>query len=230
MAPRRTLRSVSVWGLIVLAAGCGDGDGVPDPDLVTLQEIDSVTSRTNGVDQAAEIGRLTGLQPVFGRFMPYQGGAYGMALLSRWPITESSNYRLPDGVEPRTALSAIVASPKTGRSLRLVGIHFYRTDRERLAQAATLEELLGDDAIPTILAGDFNSTPDSEVMVHLASSWEVVAKGADHFTFPSYGPAREIDFVLIRPRHRFEVFAQRLLDEPVASDHRPVVVEIIFDD
>ena len=201
-----------------------------DPDLVTLQEVDSVTFRTNAIDQAAELGRLTGLQPLFGRFMPYQGGAYGMALLTRWKISESSNYRLPDGAEPRTALSAIVTSPKTGRSLRFVGIHFYRTAEERLAQAVSLEHFLAEDTIPTVLAGDFNSTPGSEVMIHLADSWDVVAKGEDHFTFPSYAPDREIDFVLLRPRGRLVVVAQRVLDEPVASDHRPVVVDIIFED
>ena len=43
------------------------------------------------------------------------------------PLPESNNLRLPDGEEPRTALSAKVTSPKTGRSLRFVGIHFYRT-------------------------------------------------------------------------------------------------------
>ena len=88
-----------------------------DPDLVALQEVDSVTDRTGGVDQAAELGRLTGLEPVFGRFMGYQGGAYGMALLSRWPVVRSDNLRLPDGAEPRTALTAVVRTPATGRSL-----------------------------------------------------------------------------------------------------------------
>ena len=42
------------------------------PDLVALQEVDSVTGRTSGVDQAVELGRLTELQSVFGRFMPYR--------------------------------------------------------------------------------------------------------------------------------------------------------------
>ncbi len=198
-----------------------------DPDLVALQEVDSATERTNAVDQAAEFGRLTGLESVFGRFMPYQGGAYGMALLSRWPITESSNLRLPDGEEPRTALSAVVTSPKTGRSLRFVGIHFYRTEEERLAQAVQLEELLRVEQVPTILAGDFNSTPGSTVMEHLAKSWEILEKGDDHFTFPSYEPEREIDFVLLQPADRFEVIGQRLITEPVASDHRPLVVDLI---
>ena len=141
-----------------------------DPDLVALQEIDSVTTRTGGVDQAAELGRLTGLAHLFGSFMPYQGGAYGMALLSRWPIDASRNLRLPDGDEPRTALGASVVSPRTGQSVRFVGIHFYRTEDERLAQATRLEAYLESDTIPTILAGDFNSTPGSGVMNLLRES------------------------------------------------------------
>lgn len=201
-----------------------------NPDLVALQEVDSVTSRTDSVDQAAELGRLTGLEPVFGRFMPYRGGAYGMALLSCWSIVESKNLPLPEGEEPRTALSVRVTSPKTGRNLRFVGIHFYRTEEERLAQALRLEELLGDEDVPTVLAGDFNSTPGSPVMAHLAQSWAIIAKGDDHFTFPSYAPDREIDFVLLRPVGRFEVLGQWLITEPVASDHRPVVVDLIMRD
>ncbi|MFV1979657.1 MAG: endonuclease/exonuclease/phosphatase family protein [Rhodothermia bacterium] len=199
-----------------------------NPDLVALQEVDSVTSRTNSVDQAAELGRLTGLESVFGRFMPYQGGAYGMALLSRWPIVESQNLRLPDGAEPRTALTAIVRSPATGQILRFAGIHFYKTDEERMAQVEQLEAFLRADEVPTILAGDFNSTPDSEVMNHLAESWTVIEKGDEHLTFPSYAPDREIDFVLFRPEGQFEMLDQYLVDEPVASDHRPVVVDLVL--
>ncbi len=196
-----------------------------EPDLVALQEIDSVTTRTEGVDQAAELGRLTGLAHLFGSFMPYQGGAYGMALLSRWPIAASQNLRLPDGDEPRTALSATVTSPQTGQSVRFVGIHFYRTDDERLAQATRLEAYLESDTIPTILAGDFNSTPGSNVMQLLQESWAVVDKGRDRLTYSSFDPVREIDFVLFHPRDRFVVLNQWLVDEPVASDHRPVVVD-----
>lgn len=198
-----------------------------DPDLVALQEIDSVTARTDGVDQAAELGRLTGLQHYFGRFMAYDGGAYGMALLSKWEVTDVVNHRLPDGTEPRSALTATVVSPKTGRSLRLVGIHLYETPEERLAQATTLEQLLIRESLPTILAGDFNSTPESPVMTRLAESWHIVDKGEDRLTFSSFDPVREIDFVLLQPRDRFEVVDQRLLDEPVASDHRPVLVDLV---
>lgn len=207
-----------------------------DPDLVAVQEVDSVVERTDGVDQAAELGRLTGMHPAFGRFMAYQGGAYGMAVLSRWPIESAENIRLPDGAEPRTALAVSVRLPASGELLRFVGIHFYRTEEERLAQAVQLEERLarstrpegraGSGGIPTILAGDFNSTPGSAVMDHLGIAWTDVPKGADRLTFPSWAPQREIDFVLVRPATRFRVLNARMLDEPVASDHRPVFVRL----
>ncbi len=196
------------------------------PDLVTLQEVDSVVDRTGGVDQATVLGELTGMTPVFGAFMPYQGGQYGMALLSAWPIVSTDNIRLPDGDEPRTALSAVIASPVTGRELRLVGIHFYRTEAERLAQAERLEAHLSEETRPTILAGDFNSEPGGTVMTWLAERWHIVPKGDDNLTFSSFDPVKEIDFILIRPRERFEVTEHVLLDEPVMSDHRPVVIEL----
>ena len=199
-----------------------------DPDLVAIQEVDSVTNRTGKVDQAQELARMTQMEHRFGRFMEYQGGAYGMALLSKLPILETSNYILPDGPEPRTALSVVVQPPGTSRRIRFIGIHFYRTEEERLAQANRLEKYLADEPrLPTILAGDFNSAPGSAVMEHLGLSWDVVEKGSDHLTFPSYGPDREIDFFLLKPAGQFEILSQQLIDEPVISDHRPLFLELI---
>lgn len=201
-----------------------------DPDLVALQEVDSVVTRTNGVDQAAALGDLTGMQPIFGRFMSYQGGAYGMALLSRLPVISSQNLRLPDGDEPRTAVAATIELP-SGRDVRLVGIHFYRTEAERLAQARSLEEHLASlDDLPTILAGDFNSTPDDSVMTHLRAGWHVVDKGEDRLTFSSFDPEKEIDYFLWQPESAFSLVGQQLLDEPVISDHRPLVLDVVVGD
>ena len=49
------------------------------------------------VDQAVALGEMLGMQAHFGDFMPYQGGEYGMAVLSRWPVVSVTNHRLPDG-------------------------------------------------------------------------------------------------------------------------------------
>jgi endonuclease/exonuclease/phosphatase family metal-dependent hydrolase len=196
-----------------------------DPDLVALQEVDSATTRTNRIDQAHRLGELTGLHAAFGGFMAYREGQYGMALLSRYPIVGFANHRLPDGEEPRTALAAVVQIPGSDLELVLVGIHLYRTAAERLAQARRIVEIFDDDPRPIMLAGDFNSTPDSDVIDLLARHWQVADKGDPSLTFPSDNPNREIDFVLFRPAERFTMIRSRVIAEPMASDHRPVLLE-----
>ncbi|MGB5673610.1 MAG: endonuclease/exonuclease/phosphatase family protein [Gemmatimonadota bacterium] len=202
------------------------------PDVVTLQEIDSVTSRTGLEDQATRLGELTGMQAMFGGFMDYRGGRYGMALLSRYPVVEWENHRLPDGAEPRTALAARVQLLKPGYGqgpqVVVVGVHLYANTEERLAQAARLVELFADETAPVVLAGDFNSIPDSKVIRLLedAGGWQRPAKEGQAFTFPSETPDREIDFILFRPGSRFAVREHRVVEETVASDHRPVLLEL----
>lgn len=197
------------------------------PDIVALQEVDSVVTRTGGVDQAAELARMTDMQPYFGRFMAYQGGAYGMALLSRLPVRNWTNVRLPDGDEPRSVVAAEVEL-ESGRSIRLIGVHFYRTESERLAQATAMEAWLeGQQPMPTLLAGDFNSYRGDSVLTHLEQSWHVVDKGEDFQTFPSWAPDREIDYFMWQPSGAFELVGQELLDEPVMSDHRPLVIDVV---
>ena len=199
-----------------------------DPDLVALQEIDSVVTRTEGVDQAAILGRLTNMESVFGEFMPYQGGKYGMAAMSKWPIIKSTNHRLPDGAEPRSSIALHVKSPKTGRELHFVGIHFYATEEERMAQAQALAAAYEGVEEPVILAGDYNSEPDSPVIAFLKEQFGFVDKGEQHFTFSSFDPVKEIDYFAIRPFDAFTVINQSIIHEPVASDHAPIFIEVVW--
>ena len=196
-----------------------------DADVITLQEMDRGTERTDGVDQATRLGELLGMSAYFGDFMPYQGGHYGMAVLSRLPVVASHNHRLPDGDEPRTALEVRVAVGPDQAEVSVVGIHFYRTVEERLAQAQALAQALSGGG-PAMLIGDFNSRRGDPVMDFLAESWSIVDKDGPSFTFPSDTPAREIDFVLVRPTDAFEVLEHRVIDEKLASDHRPLLVVV----
>jgi endonuclease/exonuclease/phosphatase family metal-dependent hydrolase len=196
-----------------------------DADVITLQEIDRGTARTGGVDQAARLGEMLGMQAHFGDFMPYQGGHYGMAVLSRLPVRRVENIRLPDGDEPRTALEVEVAVGPESRPLSVVGIHFYRTPEERFAQAQALSQALDAREHPVVLAGDFNSFRGDRVMSALArAEWFLVEKEGAPLTYPADEPAREIDFTLLRPASAFEVVEHRVIDERVASDHRPLLV------
>jgi endonuclease/exonuclease/phosphatase family metal-dependent hydrolase len=195
-----------------------------DPDVVTLQEVDSAVNRTFLIDQARTLGELTGMRSVFGGFFDYQGGRYGMALLSKHPIVSWENHRLPDGAEPRTALAARIRV--AGNDIIVVGIQLYATAEERYAQAAQIVEIYQNETAPVILAGDFNSRPDSEVIDLFRRYWQVPFKGSDHLTFPSEIPNREIDYIMYRPRDRFEITDSWVVYEPLVSDHRPVLLEL----
>lgn len=194
------------------------------PDVVTLQEIDRNTSRTERVDQAARLGDLTGLEHAFGPFMEYQGGEYGMAILSRWPIVEVVNHVLPPGEEPRSTLAARIRLPGEAGEVIVAGVHFYRTEQERFRQAREVVDIFEQEETPIILAGDFNSRRGDRVMDVIEHHWSLPDKGDPIETFPANRPEREIDFVGYRPADRFELLEYRVLDERVASDHRPVLM------
>ena len=200
-----------------------------NPDIVALQEVDVDVTRSGKIDEAAELSRLTGLpHHAFGSFFDYQGGQYGMAILSRAAFRRQQNHRLPDGAEPRTSLDVTVDDPQKNASFRLANVHFYRTEKERLAQANELLSRLEDESLPTIIAGDFNSTPDSAVLDLFDEHWTVPDKGADPLTFSSDKPTKEIDFLMYRPSEAFDVLEIDVVDEPVVSDHRPLTLDLRF--
>src|SRR4029453_6534960 len=79
------------------------------PDLVALQEVDQGTQRASGVNQLTEVARLTRLHGAFGKAMDFQGGGYGVGVLSRWPLRPVEVHPLPDPPdrEPRTSLTVV---------------------------------------------------------------------------------------------------------------------------
>lgn len=196
------------------------------PDVVTLQEIDNNCRRSSQVDQAARLGELCGMEHAFGTFMDYQGGQYGMALLSRLPIVEVTNHVLPPGSEPRSALAARIRLEEAGGEIVVVGIHLYRTEAQRLAQAKALADVYRGADVPVILAGDFNSRRGDPIMEWLEQDWVTAAKSGDSNTFPSNAPDREIDFVMLRPANSFEVLDHSVIAEPMASDHLPLIIDL----
>ncbi len=211
------------------------------PDLVALQEVDRNTKRTGGVDQPAELARLTDLSVVFGQNIELQGGHYGNAVLSRHPITRHENHLLPniDDGEQRGIIEAEIRLQKSNQRLRLLATHLdHRSDeRERLASASFInarfvnERLAEHREIPSLLAGDLNATPDSTTLQTLEAEW-TRANATAMATVPVDQPRKQIDFVLFRPANRWRTVEVKVLTEAVASDHRAIlaVLELEPDD
>jgi len=195
------------------------------PDLVGLQEVDRGAERSGGVDQAAELGRSLDMTPLFGAFMDYQGGEYGMGILSRHPVARSWSIPLPEGNEPRVALAAAIALPG-GDTVVAVNVHFDWVDDDgfRFAQASTLAAVLDTLSHPWVLLGDFNDEPGSRTLELFQARALEADKPADAaFTFSSDDPRKEIDFIFAAPAGAWQVLEARVVDERPTSDHLPVL-------
>ena len=200
-----------------------------EPDIVALQEVDQNVQRTDAIDQPAELARLTKMHVAFGANIDLQGGQYGNAVLSRFPVRSRRNHKLPrfDDGEQRGVLEVELELPGDLPPLLCLATHLdhRRDDRERVAAARAINDLVAaDPARAVLLAGDLNAVPDSRVLNEFNREWQRGHKSLP--TVPVQNPARQIDYILFRPAARWTVIESRVLDEAVASDHRAVLATL----
>ena len=86
--------------------------------------------------------------------------------------------------------------------------------------------------LPAILAGDLNAPPDDLVIGTLMRQWTNATNGPALLTSPAGAPKTQIDYILVRPAKRWTVVETKVIDEPIASDHRPLlaILKLLPDD
>lgn len=218
-----------------------------DPDLVALQEVDRGVGRSGNVDQAARLAARLGFDHAFACACPWEGGEYGLAILSRFPISGTRLVRLPsrsilslaDGAEPRIMLEASIDAPDG--PLVFAATHLGLHPTERALQAAAIAgELSGRPR--TLLCGDLNEGHTEPAFGVLAgiplpgpgTSAPAVPGGLVDCigecaplplrTYPAHAPTIGIDHVL-RSADLPGARSARAV-ETQASDHLPVVVDL----
>lgn len=198
-------------------------------DIVGLQELDVHTERSGkDLDQAAELGKLTGMQHYFVKGIDYQGGEYGIAILSRFPIIKSDSLRLPmkEGIggEPRV-LAVITIEPARGKQITFANTHMDLKPETRVLQARAIVDYLSDIQSPVIFCGDLNAKPGSDP-VKIFDEHFTRSSIENGLTIPQINPRSEIDFIMFKPSNRFKILKHEVINEPYASDHLPVLVEL----
>lgn len=194
-----------------------------DPDLVALQEVDNKTKRTGGIDQTAELARLTDLHGIFGRQIDFQGGTYGQAVLSRFPVEGSEIHILPGEPDRETRIAFETTMTIFGKQHSFVSTHLHHQSNDfRVKQAGRIAEIFARAERTVILVGDLNAYPNSQPLSVFQADWGNATAGQPIPTFPSQKPANQIDYILFKPRDGFGVKQVKVLDEPVVSDHRPI--------
>ncbi len=199
-------------------------------DIVALQEVDKGVRRTALQDMPAELAALTGMTCVFSNNFSYQGGEYGNAVLTRFPVKRWTNhhYQMIRPNEQRGILELVL--DVRGRELVVMNTHIDSRpdDAERWLNVGEIEALTkAHAATPVILCGDFNNLPTGRVYERLHETFQdawVKAGAGDGFSFPAGGPNRRIDYLWFN--HPEAVMPRKAwLPASNASDHLPLVAE-----
>lgn len=199
-------------------------------DIVALQEVDRGVERTQKRDLPAELAKLTGMAVSFENNYSFQGGEYGNAILSRFPIkqTKNTHFKMLSAGEQRGVLQSVI--DVHGREVLVLNTHLdYRpNEAERAMDVAELKQIVAAAGkTPVILCGDFNAVPGSRtielVQAFLADTWTLAGQGGG-FTIPVRKPAKRIDYIWISNASIEPRTIEVLHSE--ASDHLPVIAEL----
>ncbi len=199
-------------------------------DIVGLQEVDKGVERSAKRDLPAELAKLTGMRVHFEKNIPHQGGEYGNAVLSRFPIKSAKNTHFKQlAPGEQRGVQQLVLDVR-GREVVFINTHIdYRANpAERTLDAKALQEIVAEAGKrPVIMVGDFNAVPNSpfitSVKSFISDSWMIAGKG-DGFTIPVKKPARRIDYVFVS---KDTVTPVRLeVINSIASDHLPLFAEL----
>ena len=191
------------------------------PDVVALQELDSVTSRVKGRDILSELAEATHMHATFARAIPFGGGAYGIGILSREKPVSVRRIPLPGRDEARMLLVAEFDA------WCLACIHLSLDEDERIASADIIRRKAARTAKPFVVAGDWNDQPGSPFVNRMDRDFVRLNDGCgptwpadkptdciDHIALANNGAAREADAT------------GKTIDEPLASDHRPLYIDL----
>lgn len=215
------------WGRLDLAA-IGEFIRTLNPDILALNEVRMGTSDVNGDEQARTLAAQLGMHWTFAPAIPYLGGQYGIAVLSRFPIVRTDFWPVkPVPVEQRETyyedrvlLRALVDA---GRPVAVYTSHYGLSNAERVNAVDLTLKHLKDETIPTVFMGDLNMEPDDPLIARLKTEMTDSAEGRSFLTFSADKPEIRIDYLFLRgPFRVLNAFAPT----STASDHLPHVTDV----
>ena len=154
----------------------------------------------------------------------FDGGRYGIGMLSRREPLTVKRLQLPGREEQRTILICEF------EDYVYCATHLSLTEADRDASLKIILEAVKDAGKPVFLAGDFNSAPDEPFMLNFRQSFTVLSD-ITAATFPADKPVDIIDYIteLKRPGVKgAKVLSAEVVDAPTQSDHRPIVVKLVL--
>ena len=202
------------------------------PDFVALQEVDCNTHRKRAPHQhnknfINELAYLTGMFGLYGKTIDYSDGYYGIGILSRYPYISVQKTLLPHiekNFEQRIILEGVF--DVEGDTLIFASTHLdAQSEETRILQAQSISEHFAKTKYPTLIGGDFNATPTSEVIKQMRKNW--FYDPSEEPTIPSQNPTRRIDFIFAKPIKGWKVIRSQSVYSSL-SDHLPIITELEY--
>lgn len=202
-----------------------------NPDVVAFQEVENRTSRVGRIDLIVKIGAATGMFPLFAPAYDKEIGAYGVAILSKYPILSSAFFALPrlqeeGAADPRVALVADIILPNN-QKLRIVNTHLDHLFGNGSIQLTQSKQLTGSNILdahtPVVLLGDFNQWPQDNAITYLKGFFD--RQCSDAYTFQN---GYKLDYIFTYPRSKWQRISYNVLHNISLSDHYPLVATISY--
>lgn len=180
-----------------------------------------MTARSGQTYVLGELAKLTDMQAYFAPAIDFDGGKYGIGMLCRETPVRVKALPLPGREEARALLMVEF------KDYVYVCTHLSLTEEDRLSSLEILKQLGGETEKPLFIAGDWNDTPSSPFMQAMGEAFTLLSDTAAH-TFPASEPRETIDYIAVLKAWAGKVSSQKteVVNAPVESDHRPIVVEV----
>ena len=191
------------------------------PDVVAIQEVDSMTNRSGQKYVLGEIAERTQMHGYFAPAIDYDGGKYGIGLLTKQLPLRLQTLPLPGREEARTLILAEFAD------YIYCCTHMSLTEEDRMKSLELVKAFTSSSTKPLFLAGDMNAEPESGFIKELQKDFQILSNPKQH-TFPAPDPKETIDNIATLKQNAkgFAVISAKVINEPMASDHRPILVEL----
>lgn len=191
------------------------------PDVVAIQEVDSMTNRSRQKYVLGEIADRTQMHGYFAPAIDYDGGKYGIGLLTKQVPLRLQSLPLPGREEARTLILAEFAD------YIYCCTHMSLTEEDRMKSLELVKAFTSSSTKPLFLAGDMNAEPESGFIKELQKDFQILSNPKQH-TFPAPDPKETIDYIATLKQNAkgFAVISAKVINEPMASDHRPILVEL----
>ena len=192
-----------------------------NPDVVCVQEVDSVTGRSGGAYVLGDLAKATNMHPTFAAAIDFMGGKYGIGILSKEEPLSVKRIALPGREEERALVIAEFSNYVVACT------HLSLTPADQLASVQLIVNETSQYTKPVFLCGDFNAYPNSEVIAAFKKQFKIISQ-TKHASWPSDSPKDMIDYIMVlkSTAKGVKVGNAHVVNGTLASDHLPQCVAV----